>query len=100
MRPHVKRRTPSSLQVSKRAASTGIDLHGMTADEAEEAVKRALDEAIVADIRSVRIIHGKGTGVLRERVSAVLASDGRVASFHTSLPHQGGWGVTIAELKW
>ena len=72
----------------------------MTADEAEEAVKRALDEAIVADLGSVRIIHGKGTGVLRERVSAVLAGDGRVTSFHTSPPHQGGWGVTIAEFEW
>jgi len=100
VRPGVKRRTPSSLQVSKQAARWEIDLRGMTADEAEEAVKRALDEAIVADLGSVRIIHGKGTGVLRERVSAVLARDGRVASFHTSPPHQGGWGVTIAEFKW
>ena len=100
VRPGVKRRTPSSLQVSKRAARWEIDLRGMTADEAEEAVKHALDEAIVADLGSVRIIHGKGTGVLRERVSAILARDGRVASFHTSPPHQGGWGVTIAEFKW
>jgi DNA mismatch repair protein MutS2 len=100
VRPGVKRRTPSSLQVSKRAARWEIDLRGMTADEAEEAVKHALDEAIVADLGSVRIIHGKGTGALRERVSAVLARDGRVASFHTSPPHQGGWGVTIAEFKW
>jgi DNA mismatch repair protein MutS2 len=100
VRPGVKRRTPSSLQVSKRAARWEIDLRGMTADEAEEAVKHALDEAIVADLGSVRIIHGKGTGVLRERVSAILSRDGRVASFHTSPPHQGGWGVTIAEFKW
>ncbi|MCH8938243.1 MAG: Smr/MutS family protein, partial [Gemmatimonadetes bacterium] len=98
--PQQGRRTPSSLQVSQRAARREIDLRGMTADEAEEAVKRALDEAIVADLGSVRIIHGKGTGVLRERVSAVLARDGRVASFHTSPPHQGGWGVTIAEFEW
>jgi len=99
VRPHVKRRTPSSLQVSQRAANTEIDLRGMTADEAEEAVKSALDEAIVAALGSVRIIHGKGTGVLRERVSAVLARDGRVASFHTPPSHQGGWGVTIAEFE-
>ncbi len=95
----VKRRTPPLLHVTTRAAQTEIDLRGMTADEAEEAVLRAMDDAVVADLDAVRIIHGKGTGALRERVSQVLSQDTRVVSFHTSPPHQGGWGVTIAELN-
>ncbi len=96
--PRVKRRT-SPLLVTTRAAQTEIDVRGMTADEAEQAVLRALDDAVVADLGAVRIIHGKGTGALRERVSQVLSRDTRVVSFHTSPPHQGGWGVTIAEFK-
>ena len=97
--PSVKQRAPLVLHVSERAAPTEIDLRGMTADEAEEAVLHALDDAVVADLGAVRIIHGKGTGALRERVSDVLSRDARVASFHNSPPHQGGWGVTIAEFK-
>jgi len=97
--PRVKRRTSPLLHVAKRAAQTEIDLRGMMADEAEQAVLRALDDAVVADLGAVRIIHGKGTGALRERVSQVLSRDTRVVSFHTSPPHQGGWGVTIAEFK-
>jgi DNA mismatch repair protein MutS2 len=71
----------------------------MTADEAEDVVLRAIDDAVVGDIGALRIIHGKGTGALRERVSSVPERDKRVASFHASPPHQGGWGVTIAELE-
>ena len=97
--PRVRRRTPPLLHVSSRAAQTEIDLRGMTAGEAEEAVLRALDDAVVADLGAVRIIHGKGTGALRECVSQVLSRDARVVSFHNSPPHQGGWGVTIAEFK-
>ena len=97
--PRVRRRTPPLLHVSSRAAQTEIDLRGMTAGEAEDAVLRALDDAVVADLGAVRIIHGKGTGALRECVSQVLSRDARVVSFHNSPPHQGGWGVTIAEFK-
>jgi DNA mismatch repair protein MutS2 len=97
--PRVKRRTPPPLQLSKQAPPTEIDLRGMTADEAEDVVLRAIDDAVVGDIGALRIIHGKGTGALRERVSAVLERDKRVASFHASPPHQGGWGVTIAEFE-
>jgi DNA mismatch repair protein MutS2 len=97
--PRVKRQTPPLLHVSRRAAPTEIDLRGMTADEAEEVVLRAIDDAVVADLGSLRIIHGKGTGALRERVSSLLSQDQRVVSFHESPPHQGGWGVTIAEFK-
>ena len=97
--PNVKRRAQSSLDVATPAAQTEIDIRGMMADEAEEVVVRALDDAVVADLGSLRIIHGKGTGALRERVSAVLKHDRRVVSFGSPPPHQGGWGVTIAEFK-
>ena len=55
------------------------------------------DAAIRADLRSVRIIHGKGTGALRDRVSEMLRKDTRVKSFRLGLWNEGGSGVTIAE---
>jgi DNA mismatch repair protein MutS2 len=71
----------------------------MLGDDAEDAVLRALDEAVVADLALLRIIHGKGTGALRQRVSDVLRRDRRVVAFSSPPEHQGGWGVTVAELK-
>ena len=95
----VKRRRKASVEIVEPVAATEIDVRGMGADEAEAVVVRALDEAIVADLHSLRIIHGKGTGVLRQRVAAMLQDDKRVVSFASPPPHQGGWGVTIAEFK-
>lgn len=75
-----------------------IDLRGMRADEVEDIVLQAVDAAVHADLKAIRIIHGKGTGVLRERVAEMLAKDTRVASFRTGVWNEGGTGVTVAEL--
>jgi DNA mismatch repair protein MutS2 len=77
---------------------TEIDLRGMRPDEAESAVMQALDSAIRADLRSLRVIHGKGTGALRDRVSEMLSKDTRVKGFRLGAWNEGGTGVTIAEL--
>ena len=77
---------------------TEIDLRGMRPDEAESAVLQALDSAIRADLRSLRVIHGKGTGVLRDRVAEMLSKDTRVKGFRLGAWNEGGTGVTIAEL--
>ena len=76
---------------------TEIDLRGMRLDEAEGAVLSALDAAIRADMRSLRIIHGKGTGALRERVTEMLRKDTRVRGFRLGAWNEGGAGVTLAE---
>ena len=76
---------------------TEIDLRGMRPDEAEAAVLQALDAAIRADLRSLRIIHGKGTGALRERVGEMLRKDTRVKGFRLGAWNEGGAGVTLAE---
>lgn len=76
---------------------TEVDLRGMRLDEAEAFVMQALDSAIRADLRSLRIIHGKGTGVLRERVTEMLRKDTRVRAFRLGAWNEGGAGVTIAE---
>jgi DNA mismatch repair protein MutS2 len=79
-------------------ASPEVDLRGMTAAEARDAVMRAVDDAVLADLAAVRIIHGKGTGVLRRTVDEVLKADRRVTGRRLAPPREGGTGVTIAEL--
>jgi DNA mismatch repair protein MutS2 len=76
--------------------STEINLLGLRVDEAEGAVMQALDSAIRADLKSLRIIHGKGTGALRQVVDEMLRKDTRVREFHMGAWNEGGAGVTIA----
>jgi DNA mismatch repair protein MutS2 len=75
---------------------TEIDLRGMRPDEAESSVMQALDAAVSADLKSLRIIHGKGTGALRERVGEMLRKDTRVREFRLGAWNEGGAGVTVA----
>ncbi len=76
---------------------TEINLLGLRADEAEGMVLQALDSAIRADLKSLRIIHGKGTGALRQVVDEMLRKDTRVREFRMGAWNEGGAGVTIAE---
>jgi DNA-nicking Smr family endonuclease len=56
-------------------------------------------ECLRADIHAVRIIHGKGKGVLKKRVLALLAKHPRVAAFTPAPPEAGGWGATLVTLR-
>jgi DNA mismatch repair protein MutS2 len=76
---------------------TELDLRGLRPDEAETAVLQGLDAAVRADMKSLRIIHGKGTGALRERVAEMLRKDTRVKEFRLGAWNEGGTGVTLAE---
>lgn len=76
-----------------------LDLRGQRVDEAEMSLSRALDAAAVADLRELRVIHGKGTGALRERVAHVLKRDARVEGFASARPADGGYGVTVARIR-
>jgi len=77
-------------------ASTEINLIGLRADEAEGTLLQALDSAIRADLKSLRIIHGKGTGALRQLVDEMLRKDTRIREFRMGAWNEGGAGVTIA----
>jgi DNA mismatch repair protein MutS2 len=76
---------------------TELDLRGLRPDEAETVVLQGLDAAVRADMKSLRIIHGKGTGALRERVAEMLRKDTRVKEFRLGGWNEGGAGVTLAE---
>jgi DNA mismatch repair protein MutS2 len=79
--------------------SLEIDLRGMTGDEAEIATVAAVDAAVLAEQPFLRIIHGMGTGVVRERVQRVVSKDGRVSRYAFAPRNQGGTGVTIVEFS-
>jgi DNA mismatch repair protein MutS2 len=76
-----------------------VDLRGMRVSEIDDFVSRAIDTAVRADLKELRIIHGKGTGALRERVTTMLRTESRVSSHRMGLWNEGGAGVTIAELR-
>ena len=76
-----------------------IDLRGMLGDEGWQAVDKYLDEAIIANFGRVRLIHGKGTGALKNALWQRLKHDRRVASFRLGAYGEGDGGVTVVELK-
>ena len=98
-------RSPSRKEV-RAAASTEpaasaleVDLRGLTGDEAEQATIAAVDAAVLAEQPLLRIIHGMGTGVVRERVRRVVSGDRRITRFGFAPRNQGGTGVTIVEFS-
>lgn len=76
-----------------------FDLHTIAPRDVKRVVEEYLREARAAGYRSVRIIHGKGKGVQRETVRAVLARTPFVESWTDAPPQAGGWGATVAHLS-
>ena len=88
------------IRMSKSASvSTEINLIGMTTDEAIAVLDKYLDDAYIAHLPSVRIVHGKGTGALRAAVHKHLKRLKYVKSFHLGEFGEGDAGVTIAEFE-
>ena len=88
------RRQPALFQ----APPFEIDLRGRTVDEALEELDRQLDASYFAGMPFLRIIHGKGTGRLRQAIRAALKSNPYVAGFETGSDAEGGEGVTVVKL--
>ncbi len=82
-----------------RAFRDEIDLRGQTGDEAWFIVDKYFDTAAIAGFKTVRLIHGKGTGALRNALWGYLKKDRRVASFRIGRFGEGDGGVTVVELK-
>jgi DNA mismatch repair protein MutS2 len=89
----------SAWEGPEAEARPEVDLRGMRVAEMETAVGRAVDQAVLGGLSELRIIHGKGTGALRQRVTELLARDGRVQEFRMGLPTEGGAGVTMVKFK-
>ena len=88
------------LKMSKTASiSPEINLIGMTSDEAIMTLDKYLDDAFLSHISPVRIVHGKGSGVLRNAVHNYLKRQKHVKSFRLGSFGEGDYGVTIVEFK-
>ncbi len=95
-----KRTGGGNIGMSKAATlSTEINLLGRTVDEALSELDKYLDDAYLSHTPSVRIVHGKGTGALRQAVHQYLRRISYVKSFHLGEYGEGDSGVTIAEFK-
>lgn len=89
------------IPTASRPASPGIelDLRGQRVDEALDKLDRYLESAYLAGLLFVRIIHGKGTGKLRDAVREILKSHFHVKSYESGAANEGGDGVTVAHLQ-
>ncbi|MCT4375816.1 endonuclease MutS2 [Leuconostoc suionicum] len=92
------RKTTSSGS-ARASVKSSLDLRGVRYEAALTELDRYLDTAVLANISPVEIIHGKGTGALRQGVTEFLRSDRRVKSYHFASANAGGDGATIVELK-
>ena len=106
--------SPQKGKLEKLRASRGTEVHlasvessnkselnviGQTSDQAIDAVDKFLDDAALASLSQVRIIHGHGTGALRRAIGDLLKGHPHVARFVSAPPDQGGAGATIVELR-
>ena len=83
----------------RESVKSEVDLRGMTLEEAEMETDKFLDECAMAGLKTVSIIHGKGTGTLRSGIQNMLRRHPHVKSFRLGKYGEGENGVTIAELK-
>ena len=92
--------TSSYSSVSKaKNVSSEINVIGLNVEEAVFVVDKFLDDCSIANLQTVRIVHGKGTGKLREGIHKFLKSNSRVKSFRIGTYGEGEMGVTVVELK-
>ena len=96
----MKRTSKSKIKMSKSlSVSPEINLLGKTVDEAVSELDKYLDDALLSHLNSVRVVHGKGTGALREGIHEYLRRQKHVKSYRLAEYGEGDAGVTIVELK-
>lgn len=89
----------ASSKLASLEAATSVDVRGMRVDEASEIVDKALDEASLAGLTILRIIHGKGTGQLGRGLREFLRGHPQVQTTATPSDREGGTGVTVVTLR-
>lgn len=88
----------SRIREKKLRFKPAIDLRGKRAEEALQIIREFIDEAIMVEAKDLSILHGKGTGVLRQMIRELLGSMDVVASFKDEHPDRGGAGITLVKL--
>ena len=95
-RPHTN--VSDSLRQKKLQFNSQLDLRGQRADEALASLMNYMDDALMVGIEEVRILHGTGTGTLREVVRGYLQCLHGISGFHDAHPNEGGAGITVVEI--
>jgi DNA mismatch repair protein MutS2 len=91
--------TKTPISTSTSSFNREINLRGTGVEEALDEIRNFIIEAQALRESPIRILHGKGEGVLRRAVRDYLKTDKRVQSFHDAQPYEGGHGVTVAHLR-
>lgn len=94
-----KKTAKREARLNLKSVATSIDLRGMDAEEAIYSTDKYLDEAYMAGLSEVSVIHGKGTGILRKAINDMLRSHPHVKSYRLGEYGEGGTGVTVVEIK-
>ena len=96
-RPRIK--LPAKPKNASPKSSKEIDITGLSVEEAKFALERFLEEAYSAGLKSVKVVHGIGTGKLKEATREVLSGSEKVRFFREAYPNEGGSGVTVAYFR-
>jgi DNA mismatch repair protein MutS2 len=98
-KPKKERKGKLTLPTAVESPGVELDIRGHRVDEGLDALDRYLERAYLAGLPYVRIIHGKGTGRLRDSVREALAANPHISSFENGGQTEGGDGVTVAHLR-
>lgn len=96
---HLGKSTSSNVRETKLNFKNDIDVRGMRVDEALQAITYYIDDAIMIGVSSVRILHGTGTGALRQTIRQYLSTVPQVGKYHDEHIQFGGVGITIVEFE-
>ncbi|MEO8145888.1 MAG: Smr/MutS family protein [Betaproteobacteria bacterium] len=99
LRDGMARETLRKLRRGQWAVQDGVDLHGLTRDQATAAVVDFLDECLARGLRCVRIVHGKGLGILKARLGKWLPLREEVLAYCQAPANDGGSGALLVLLK-
>ncbi|MGO1923860.1 MAG: Smr/MutS family protein, partial [Jeotgalicoccus sp.] len=94
-----KPQKPVTIRQNKTQVNRTLDLRGERYEDALIRLEHYLDQVLLSNFSDVEIIHGKGTGALQKGVQQYLKRHPKVSSFRGGMPSEGGFGVTIVEMK-
>ncbi|MBL7575571.1 DNA mismatch repair protein MutS2 [Peptoniphilus asaccharolyticus DSM 20463] len=94
-----KTKTRKIIDNKSKYIKTEIDIRGNNFEDARVIIDKYIDDAYLSGIKEIRIIHGKGTGVLREKIRNYLRKNKYVKHYEDAPANQGGYGATVVEFK-
>ena len=94
---HVSQVTQSTIDDHRKTFHPDLDVRGMRGDEALQAVRYFIDDAVLMGVQRVRILHGKGNGILRQLIRQYLAAEPTVSHYHDEDVRFGGAGITVVD---